>query len=35
MAVNDRNSKLTESELNARYTQAAYEFARAKNWREY
>ena len=35
MAVNDRNVKLTESELNARYTQAAYKFAQAKNWREY
>ena len=35
MAVNDRNIKLTESELNARYTQAAYKFAQAKNWREY
>ena len=36
MAVNnDKNLKLTESELNARYTQAAYKFAQAKNWREY
>ena len=35
MAVNDRNIKLTESELNARYTQAAYKFAQAKSWREY
>ncbi len=35
MATNDKNVRLTESELNARYTQAAYKFAQAKNWREY
>ena len=36
MASNhDKNIKLTESELNARYTAAAYKFAQAKNWREY
>ena len=35
MAVNEKNVKLTESELNARYTKAAYKFAQAKNWREY
>ena len=34
MAV-DKNVKLTESELNARYTAAAYRFAKASGWREY
>ena len=34
MAV-DKNVKLTESELNARYTAAAYRFAKASSWREY
>ena len=34
MAV-EKNVKLTESELNARYTQAAYRFAQASGWREY
>ena len=33
--ANDKNVRLTEGELNARYTQAAYKFAQAKNWREY
>ena len=31
----DKNVKLTESELNARYTAAAYRFAKASSWREY
>ena len=31
----DKNVKLTESELNARYTAAAYRFAKAASWREY
>ena len=36
MAVtNEKNNRLTESELNARYTQAAYKFAQTKSWREY
>ena len=36
MAVtNEKSNRLTESELNARYTQAAYKFAQTKSWREY
>ena len=31
----DKTVKLTESELNARYTAAAYRFAKASGWREY
>ena len=31
----DKTVKLTESELNARYTAAAYRFAKASSWREY
>ncbi len=34
MAI-DKRSPMTESELNARYTAAAYRFARASGWREY
>ena len=33
--ANEKNIKLTESELNARYTAAAYKFAQVKNWRDY
>lgn len=33
--ANEKNLRLTESELNARYTAAAYRFARITNWREY
>lgn len=33
--ANDRNTRMTESELNARYTAAAYRFAQANNWKEY
>ncbi len=35
MAGNEKNIRLTESELNARYTAAAYRFAQISNWREY
>lgn len=31
----DKKTDMTESELNARYTAAAYRFAQASNWREY
>ncbi len=34
MAI-DKSSKLTESELHARYIQAASKFAKAKSWQEY
>ncbi len=34
MAV-DKNNHMSESELNARYTQAAYRFAQISGWREY
>ena len=34
MAV-EKNVKMTESELNARYTKAAYSFAQASSWRQY
>ena len=33
--ANDKNIRLTESELNARYTAAAYKFATVSNWRDY
>jgi hypothetical protein len=33
--ANDKSSKLTESELHARYIQAASKFAKAKSWQEY
>ena len=33
--VRDRNVRLTESELNARYTAAAYKFAQVSGWRDY
>ena len=33
--ASDKTVKLTESELNARYTAAAYRFAKASSWREY
>ncbi len=33
--ADNRNLRLTESELNARYTAAAYRFAQVSNWREY
>ncbi len=31
----DKYTKLTESELNARYTAAAYKFAQVSNWKDY
>ena len=31
----EKNTRLTESELNARYTAAAYKFAQVSNWRDY
>jgi len=33
--ANEKNIRLTESELNARYTAAAYKFATVSNWRDY
>ena len=33
--ANEKNVRLTESELNARYTAAAYKFANVSNWRDY
>ena len=33
--ANEKNVRLTESELNARYTAAAYKFATVSNWRDY
>ena len=33
--ANEKNVKLTESELHARYIQAASKFAKAKTWQEY
>ena len=33
--ANEKNIKLTESELHARYIQAASKFAKAKSWQEY
>ncbi len=33
--MNDKNTKMSESELNARYTQAAYRFASVSGWRAY
>ncbi len=33
--ADNKNLRLIESELNARYTAAAYRFARIANWREY
>lgn len=33
--ANEKNLKLTESELHARYIQAASKFAKAKTWQEY
>ena len=35
MASNEKNTRVPESELNARYTAAAYRFAKASTWREY
>ncbi len=31
----DKNTRISESELNARYTAAAYRFAQASNWKDY
>ena len=33
--ANEKNIRLTESELNARYTAAAYKFATVSGWRDY
>ena len=33
--ANEKKTNLTESELNARYTAAAYKFATVSNWRDY
>ena len=33
--ANEKNVRLSESELNARYTAAAYKFATVSNWRDY
>lgn len=33
--ANEKNTRMSESELNARYTQAAYRFAQISGWREY
>ena len=33
--ANEKNIRLSESELNARYTAAAYKFATVSNWRDY
>lgn len=34
MAVHDKNHRMSESELSARYTQASYRFANCRGWRE-
>ena len=34
MAI-DKNNRVTESDLNARYTAAAYKFAQVSNWKDY
>ena len=33
--ANEKNGRLSESELNARYTAAAYKFATVSSWRDY
>ena len=33
--ANEKKTNLSESELNARYTAAAYKFATVSNWRDY
>ena len=33
--ANEKNARITESELNARYTAAAYQFAQVSGWRDY
>ncbi len=33
--ANEKNTHMSESELNARYTQASYRFAQISGWREY
>ena len=33
--ANERNTRMSESELNAKYTAAAYRFAQVSNWKDY
>ena len=33
--ANEKNTRISESELNARYTAAAYKFAQVSGWRDY